>query len=39
LNKGPLVNGEQIVVEQKIVELKMNEPLADTLFIRPETKK
>ena len=39
LNKGPLVNGEQIVVQQKIVELKMNEPLADTLFIRPETKK
>jgi len=38
LNKGPLVNGEQIVVQQKIVELRKNEPLADSLFIRPETK-
>jgi len=38
VNKGPLVNGEQIVVQQKIVELRTNEPVVDSLFIRPEIK-
>lgn len=38
LNKGPLINNKQIVVHQKIVELKINEQLSDSLFIRPEKK-
>lgn len=36
LNKGPLINDKRIVVHQKIVELKTNEQLSDSLFIRPE---
>ncbi len=35
LNKGPLINDKQIIVHQKIVELKTNEPLSESLFIRP----
>lgn len=35
LNKGPLVNDKRIIVHQKIIELKTNVPLPDTLFIRP----
>ena len=38
LNKGPLINDKRIVVHQKIVELKTNEQLSDSLFIRPEKK-
>jgi outer membrane lipoprotein-sorting protein len=38
LNKGPLINDKRIVVHQKIVELKTNEQLSDSLFARPEKK-
>lgn len=36
LNKGPLINDNRIVVHQRIVELKTNVQLSDSLFIRPE---
>lgn len=36
LNKGPLVNDKQIIVHQKIVTLKTNERLLESLVIRPE---
>ena len=35
LNKGPLINEKRIVVHQKIVELKINEPLSSSLFLKP----
>lgn len=38
LNRGPLINDKRIVVHQKIVELKTNEQLSDSLFIKPEKK-
>jgi outer membrane lipoprotein-sorting protein len=38
LNKGPLINDKRIVVHQKIVELKTNEPLSDSLFLKPGKK-
>jgi len=38
LNKGPLINDKRIVVHQKIVELKTNEQLSNSLFNKPEKK-
>ncbi len=36
LNKGPLINDKQIVVHQKIIELKINEQLSYSFFLKPE---
>jgi outer membrane lipoprotein-sorting protein len=38
LNKGPLINDKRIVVHQKIVELKTNEQLSNSLFLKPGEK-
>jgi outer membrane lipoprotein-sorting protein len=38
LNKGPLIHDKRIVVHQKIVELRTNEPLSNSLFLKPVKK-
>lgn len=36
LNKGPLINDNRIEVHQRIVELKANVQLSDSIFIQPK---